>query len=110
MGERDPFADPIDYEIIEEKAATLGRVTARLEAALAALEAVEHEVAGGSSPPAEALARRATLREEAAEWLWYVVVQREAMGVTHHDALFEVYRVPGVVRRFMGPRRKAPAG
>ena len=95
---RDPDANPIDYEIIEEKAATLGRVTARLEATLAALEAAEDP------------ALRASLREEAAEWLWYVVVQREAIGVTHHDALFEAYRIPPAIRRIMGPRRKPPSG
>jgi LmbE family N-acetylglucosaminyl deacetylase len=105
-GQRDPL-EPIDYEIIEEKAATLARVAERLEAKLAALEAVEREM--GPQPSAEALARRATLREEAAEWLWYLVVQREAVGVTHHDAVFETYRVPGEIRRLMGPRRKARA-
>jgi hypothetical protein len=53
------------------------------------------------------VARRASLREEAAEWLWYVVVQREAMGMTSHHALFETYRVPPLLRRLMGPRRKS---
>jgi hypothetical protein len=106
-GQRDSLA-PIDDEILEEKAATLARVAERLEAKLAALEAVEREM--GPEPSEEALARRVTLREEAAEWLWYLVVQREAVGVTQHDAVFETYRVPGEIRRLMGPRRRRAAG
>jgi hypothetical protein len=106
MFQRDPFVNPIEYEILEEKAATLGRVAARMEATLAALAALEQEMADGPAPP-EVVARRASLREEAAEWLWYVVVQREAMGMTSHHALFETYRVPPLLRRLMGPRRKS---
>jgi hypothetical protein len=108
MSGRDPFASPIDYEILEEKAATLARVTARLEAALAALEALDGEIARAEAPSAETLAQRANLLEEAAQWLWYVVIQREAVGVTSHDALFEAYRIPPQVRRLMGPKRRPP--
>ncbi len=104
MLRRDPFADPIEYEIQQEKAATLGRVTDKLEAALAALAAVERELA---QAPSEALHQlHGQLLGEAAEWLWYAVVQREAIGLTSHDALFETYRVPAPVRRRMGPRRR----
>lgn len=103
MAERDPFANPVDYEILEEKAASLVRVTRELEAALAALARAEQEIAATPSPGAELLAARGGLRERAAEWLWYVVVQREAIGVTSHDALFETYQIPPDVRRRMGP-------
>jgi hypothetical protein len=99
---RDPWANPIDYEIQGEKAATLGRVADKLQAALAALAAAEGAPAG----TAENDLAHARLLEEAAEWLWYLVVQREAIGLTSHDALFETYRVPPLVRRRMGPRRR----
>jgi hypothetical protein len=107
MPQRDPYASPIDYEILEEKAATLARVTARFEATLAALEALEGEIAAVKSPSAEILAQRANLIGEAAQWLWYVVIQREAVGVTSHDALFEAYCIPPAVRRCMGPKRQS---
>ena len=101
---RDPYANPIDYEIQQEKVATLVRTTDRLEAVLAALAAAERDLA---QRPSEALqALRTTLLEQAAEWLWYAVVQREAIGLTSHDALYETYRVPTAVRRRMGPRRR----
>jgi hypothetical protein len=104
MFPRDPYANPIDYEIQQEKAATLARTTEKLEASLAALATAERELAQAPSEALEAL--RARLLEEAAERLWYTVVQREAMGLTSHDALFETCRVPPLVRRRMGPRRR----
>jgi hypothetical protein len=104
MVPRDPFANPIDYEIQQEKAATLARMAEKLEAALAALATVEREL--GQTPADVLQALRAKLLEEAAEWLWYLVIQREAVGLTSHDALFEAYRIPPAVRRRMGPRRR----
>ncbi len=44
--------------------------------------------------------------EEARERLWFVVVHREAIGLTRHEVLYEVLRVPAEVRRAMGPRRR----
>lgn len=103
--QRDPSASPIDYEILEETAASLARVTRKLEDALAALARAEQEIAATPTPVPEVLAARAGLREQAAEWLWYVVVQREAIGAISHDALFETYQIPPDVRRRMGPKR-----
>jgi hypothetical protein len=66
----------IEQEIVGERAGALGRAVETLERALA----------------------------EARERLWFVVVQREALGLTQHDVLYEVLRVPLEVRRGMGPR------
>ncbi len=101
-------SNPIELEIVEEKAGTLARVAERLEASLRALEAIEQRLAGAPGDGA-ALALREELLGEAAEWLWFLVVQREVVGATSHDALFEVYRIPAAVRRRMGPRRR-PGG
>jgi hypothetical protein len=90
--------EAIELELLEEKAATLARAAERLEAALAALAAAETDPA--------ATPGRAELIEEAAEALWFVVVQREAIGLTAHDEVFRIYGVPERVRRFMGPRRR----
>ncbi|HSM91980.1 MAG TPA: DUF6665 family protein [Anaeromyxobacteraceae bacterium] len=88
--------ESIVREIQSEKAATLARAARGLERALAELEA---------APPE----RRPEAFAEAAERLWCVVVQREAMGVLRHETLYETYRVPREVRLRMGPRR-TPAG
>jgi hypothetical protein len=90
--------EAIELELLEEKAATLARAAEKLEAALAALAAAETDPA--ATPGA------AELIEEAAEALWFVVVQREAIGLTAHDEVFRIYGVPDRVRRFMGPRRR----
>ncbi len=79
-------------EIQSEKASTLARAARGLEQALAEL---------ADAPPE----RRDDALAEAAERLWCVVVQREAMGVLRHETLFEAYKVPWDVRLRMGPRR-----
>jgi hypothetical protein len=86
--------DAIREEILGEKASALGRAVRALEAAVAAWRA---------APAPEALA-------EARERLWFVVIQREAMGLRRHEVLYEVLDVPDEVRRLMGPRRRAGAG
>jgi hypothetical protein len=104
---RDPTRahEAIELEILEEKAATLARATARLEATLAALAALDQAPAADTpADPDEAARQRDERIREAAEALWFVVVQREAIGLTSHDGLFRTYPVPERVRRLMGPR------
>jgi hypothetical protein len=50
--------------------------------------------------------RRRELVEDAGERLWYVVIQREAIGLRRHEVLYDVLRIPGDVRGRMGPRRR----
>ena len=84
--------ESIVRELQSERAATLARAARALEQALVELKAASPE-------------RRADAFAEAAERLWCVVVQREAIGVLRHEPLFETYRVPHEVRLRMGPRR-----
>ncbi len=81
----------IEQELAGERAGALARAFEALEQALRDLE--------------EAAGPREHLLAEACERLWFLVVQREAVGLTRHQVLFEVLRVPPEVRRFMGPRR-----
>ncbi|BDG09560.1 DUF6665 family protein [Anaeromyxobacter paludicola] len=82
----------VEHELVGERAGTLSRLVERLELALAELQ--------------EAGADREERLARAAELLWYVVVQREAVGISRHDVLYEVLRVPREVRLAMGPRRR----
>ncbi len=91
--ERREAQDLIEREIVGERAGALSRAVEALEDALQAFR-----VATAAS--------RAALLEEAGERLWYVVVQREAIGLTRHEVLYDVLRVPGEVRRAMGPARR----
>lgn len=91
-------------EIQGERASSLARVTERLEAALGELQAAD--AALRASPGDRALAAlRADALAEAAERLWFLVIQREALGLTRHEVVDEVYRIPREVHLAMGPRR-----
>lgn len=89
----------IEKEIRAEKAGALARALEALEAALEALARFD-----GRSQRASVAAMRAELVADAGERLWFLVIQREAMGLLRHDVLYEVVRVPAEVRRAMGPR------
>jgi len=93
----------IEKEIRSEKAGALARALEALEAALEALEALARFDAAPRAGPAAAI--RADLVADAGERLWFLVIQREAMGLMRHDVVYEVVRVPVEVRRAMGPRR-----
>lgn len=88
--QKDPLTAAIEHEALEEKAATLSRLTRKLEEALAAL---------GDAGEAE----RERLLARAGEALWHVIIQRELCGLRRHDALMRELAVPGAVRARMGP-------
>lgn len=108
--------DHIRHAVREESAATLGRAGTVLQEAVAALSEFDRGHAGDdagvrdrvhgaggttgvSSVPGGAPAERRALLVAAAAALWQYVVQREAMGLTNHDALEHVY---GVTRELWG--------
>ena len=68
----------IEQELKAERASALGRTGAALERAMAAWRA---------QPAPD------TLRE-AKKRLWYLVVQREAMGLFEHRDAYDAYGVP----------------
>ncbi len=88
----------VENEIRGERARALGHTVRRLEEALAAL-------AGSDEAPRRGRPARAQLVEEAAEWLWYAVIQREAVGLRRHDEFLRDLRVPSEIVARMGPRR-----
>ena len=104
---RTPF-DVLNYEIVEEQAAALGRMGRALEAALAKLREFDgaHPRTGASSPMRQ---ERRALVIEAGHALWMLVVQREACGLRDSRTLMQDYNVPGEVMRRMGVPRN-PGG
>jgi Family of unknown function (DUF6665) len=111
----------LDYEIVQEQAAALGRLGRALEAALAALSKhdelrqaelrhgelrhgeLRHGEFGGDhgSKPAAGTVREHLLRE-AGTALWCFVVQREACGLRDQKTIMREYRVPREVQNRMG--------
>jgi hypothetical protein len=96
---------PVEKELLAEKAAALGRAGESLAAALAALHKADAALAmAGTEELATLRARRRELRDFAAERLWFVLVQREAVGIFAHEGLLREQRVPPEVRLLAGPR------
>ena len=101
----------LDYEIVQEQAAALGRLGRALEVALAALsrhdemrreEPPREETGGGHGGKPRAAAVREQLLREAGTALWCFVVQREACGLRDQKAIMREYRVPREVQNRMG--------
>jgi Family of unknown function (DUF6665) len=86
----------LEYEIAEERVSALGRLGARLEAALAALAACPRTANSDRKI-------REDLVEQAGYALWLFVVQREACGLRKLDHVIQVYRVPPEVVARMNP-------
>jgi len=86
----------LEYEVAEERASALGRLGARLEAALAALAACPQTTNSDRRI-------REDLVGQAGYALWLFVVQREACGLRKLDHVIQVYRVPPEVVARMNP-------
>jgi uncharacterized protein DUF6665 len=82
----------LQYELHQEMASSLGRVARKLEALL---ERCAELAAAGAAGEYRAAWEQANLH------LWYLIVQREAMGFRDHTRVYETYRLP--------PRRLAQA-
>jgi hypothetical protein len=94
-------ADLLQHEFAQERAAALGRLGRRLEAALAALLQFDAENPRDASND-EQRRKRASLAAEAGTALWYFVVQREACGLRDMRSLLRDYRVPPEIAAGMG--------
>jgi len=84
----------LEYEILEEQAATIGRLARELRTTLDALAAVDRR-----DP------RRPSLVDAAADALWNFVVQRDCAGFRWTEQVLDDYAVPAEVRGRMGATR-----
>jgi hypothetical protein len=96
-----PPVDVLNYELVQEQAAALGRMGRALEAALARLREYDAAHPRTGAPAAAQQARRA-LVTAAGRALWMFVVQREACGLRDSRIVMRDYDVPGEVQRRMG--------
>jgi hypothetical protein len=92
--------DALQYEMLQESAATLARLGRRAEAALG-------ELAAFDAARADDPAARDALVGAAGEALWYYVVQREVLGMGGAEMVMRELRVPREVRLRMGVRPPA---
>lgn len=106
-----PEGIDIETDLLREKASSLAETAEKLERALRALREVESALAAapdeapnGAPDEGELATRRGELREIAAERLWFLIVQREAIGLTQHEPVYRAYAVPPELRLLAGPR------
>ncbi len=81
----------LNYEIMGEQAASLGRAGRKVELALAALKAADAE------------ARPACLKA-ASDAVWAFLIQREIMGLRDRDRVVAEYAIPREVMARLGAR------
>jgi hypothetical protein len=94
-------ADVLDYEIIRERAAALGRMGRALVGALAKLREFDAAYPRAGAP-ASAQQTRRNLVMEAGHALWMFVVQREARGLRDSRTVMRAYNAPVEVQQRMG--------
>jgi hypothetical protein len=89
----------VEHEIRGEKAFSLGRVGARLEERLRELAGLAEAAAVATSDEREELvAAHAACRQRALDDYYALQLQREAIGVKHHDELAAMYPIPPALK------------
>jgi hypothetical protein len=94
-GSRGTPLDLLEYELVQEQAAALGRMGRALETALAKLREFDASTPGLDQS-------RSALVKEAGKALWMFVVQREACGLRDSRTIMRDYDVPGEVMLHSG--------
>lgn len=100
---RDPKSN-LELELQEEKVATLARIGNKMDEALRKLREFEVTLQGRPSRPDD-LTTHEELLVEAAEKVWFYVVQRDSIGLVESPEDLRERGVPAEVIRRMGPRR-----
>jgi hypothetical protein len=95
--------NPLALEIRQEAAAAYFAACRKMVDSLEALKAFDRAIASSARKKGE-MTRRSDLLEEAAERVYFVVIQREAMKLSYSETFFEHYEVPHEVRTCLGPR------
>ncbi|HSH98980.1 MAG TPA: DUF6665 family protein [Reyranella sp.] len=95
----------LEYEILEEQAATIGRLARQLRDALDALDAFDKQASSSKGVADRGHLQRVRLVDAAADALWNFVVQRECSGFSAMEQVLEDYAVPPEVRAKMGAVR-----
>ena len=90
----------LEAEFKQERTDALGRIGRKLQAALDEVksldERLEHLLPG---PTRQAvLERHREARRQAEEFRFFLVVQRESLGLMEHSILDEAYPVPRVIK------------
>src|SRR5262245_20101015 len=97
-------ANPLATEIKQETAQAYFAACKKMVESLEALEAFDRTAPAALRDHAQ-IKRRSELIEDAAERVFYVVIQREAMKLSGYEEFFRNYGIPAEVRACLGPKR-----
>jgi len=90
----------LEYEILQQRAQTLGTLGRQVEQALAALRAFDAEAGG-----VDRGVRRSALLDDAADRVWAFMIQRELCGLRYWEAVVKDYGIPREVLNRVGQIR-----
>ena len=96
--------NPLAVEIRQESAAAYFAACRKMVDSLEALKAFDC-AAPSATRGDEQITRRSELVEVAAERVYFVIIQREAMKFSRDEHFFEHYDVPDDVKTRLGPSR-----
>jgi hypothetical protein len=89
--------DKTEEEIREEMASALGRIGKKLEVLIAELNKLKERAAlCNDDEKANVLEEYKKIRTKARLYYWYLIIQRESVGLTNHDLLRTLYRIPAL--------------
>lgn len=88
-----------EAELNKERAAGVGRTARTLELHLAKCAELTEEFRRASSVRRAGIVKEhAIALAEAKKWQWYLIVQREAIGVWDHEPLLRLYPLPAELK------------
>jgi hypothetical protein len=91
-------------EILQEAGEVYFSACRKMVSSLEALSAFDSAV--GPARDDERVARRSQLLDDAAEWVYFVLVQRDAMQLSGSETFLDDYGVPAEVIARMGQRQR----
>lgn len=97
--------NPLNAEILAEKASAYFATIRKMEAALAALQAFDQTTSASLPTNLTSFRRRDDLLAAAGEIVWFFIIQREALKLPYYEELFAEFEIPDEVRNRMGPKK-----
>lgn len=98
--------NPLAVEIRQEMAQAYFAACRKMVDSLEALKTFDRAAALSAMNNGQ-VTRRSELLEEAAERVFFVIIQREAMKFPCFEEFFKDYEIPDEVRAQLGPKRQS---
>lgn len=95
LSRRQQALEGLELEMRQEMAAALGRIGRTLTESIETMLSIQSQLATQSGAGNEAvLGEYREARKKAQLYYWYLLVQREALGLRNHADVRRLYRIP----------------